>query len=58
MHVCYAHRLRISSLTVKDSGVYTCEAFNKYGARSTQGYLNVVAGQFTHITLNLTPNQP
>jgi hypothetical protein len=44
MHACNIYRLRISSLTVKDSGVYTCEAFNKYGARSTQGYLNVIAG--------------
>ena len=42
--VFFRCRLRITSVTVKDGASYTCEAFNRYGTRSTNGWLIILAG--------------
>ena len=45
------YRLKIDEMTVDDSGIYTCEGFNRYGRQSTNGSVVVRQGAFAFVIL-------
>ena len=48
---CVVFRLKLTNVTLRDAGLYTCEGFNTFGRQLTTGQLIVRRGMSTEIVI-------